>query len=86
MFEVSQRTVMQRKITWFITIAAAVALAHQLQKEAERLLLIKSLDEKWDDLKAFIKSNHSYSVPEIVAVRTDMVSDGYLGWLKEYLT
>lgn len=55
----------------------------KIQNDRENLLLIKTLGEKFDDLEAFIKSNHSYEVPEIVAVRAEHVSDDYLGWMAE---
>jgi periplasmic divalent cation tolerance protein len=53
----------------------------EVQKEAEYLLLIKTLPEKWDDLREFITTNHSYDVPEIVAVDTLNVSERYRLWL-----
>ena len=56
-----------------------------VQADSEHLLLIKTLAEKFDELKAFIESNHSYSVPEIVGVEAEKVSDGYFEWLKAYL-
>ncbi len=55
----------------------------KIQNDRENLLLIKTLGEKFDDLEAFIKSNHSYEVPEIVAVRAEHVSDDYLAWMAE---
>ena len=54
----------------------------KLQKESEHLLLIKTLPEKWDELAAFITANHSYKVPEIVAIDPEKVSGPYLNWLK----
>src|SRR5829696_8727465 len=56
-----------------------------IQSDSEQLLLIKTLPEKFDELSDFIQSNHSYSVPEIVAVRAEKVSESYFKWLKEYL-
>jgi periplasmic divalent cation tolerance protein len=56
-----------------------------VQKDAEHLLLIKTLPEKFDELREFIQTNHSYDVPEIVALSADRVSDGYLNWMKGYL-
>lgn len=53
----------------------------EVQKEDESLLLIKTLPEKYVELEAFIKANHSYDVPEIVAVEAERVSDDYVGWL-----
>lgn len=54
----------------------------EVQKETEHLLLIKTFGEKFDELERFIRANHSYEVPEIVAMPAWRVSDDYLGWLK----
>ena len=56
-----------------------------VQTDDENLLLIKTLPEKFDELKDFIEANHSYSVPEIVALEAAKVSDNYFDWLKRYL-
>lgn len=56
-----------------------------VQKETEHLLLIKSRDEKWDEVREFISANHSYSVPEIVGVDVEKVSEPYRRWLTETL-
>ena len=57
----------------------------EVQSDSEHLLLIKTLEEKFDDLERFIRENHTYEVPEIVAVSAEKVSESYLGWMKEYL-
>lgn len=57
----------------------------EIQTDSEHLLLIKTLPEKFDGLKDFIEANHSYSVPEIVALAAEKVSESYLGWMKDYL-
>ncbi|HTK38367.1 MAG TPA: divalent-cation tolerance protein CutA [Pyrinomonadaceae bacterium] len=56
-----------------------------VHKEPEHLLLIKTLDDKYESLEMFIHSNHSHDVPEIVAVKAEKLSESYLGWMKEYL-
>lgn len=56
-----------------------------VQTEIEHLLLIKTLAEKYDALETFIEANHSYDVPEIVALRAENVSAKYLSWIKDYL-
>jgi periplasmic divalent cation tolerance protein len=56
-----------------------------IQKESEQLLLIKTLEKKYDALEKFILANHGYEVPEISAVKAETVSDRYLGWIKGYL-
>ena len=57
----------------------------KVQKEGEYLLLIKTHAEKFDELKRFIHENHSYDVPEIVAIETEKVSEDYLAWMAGYL-
>ena len=58
----------------------------EVQKEGEHLLLIKTLKEKFDDLEKFIVANHSYEVPEVVAVDAERISEYYLAWMKEYMS
>ncbi|MDQ3635481.1 MAG: divalent-cation tolerance protein CutA [Acidobacteriota bacterium] len=57
----------------------------EVQSDSEHLLLIKTLEENFKNLEEFIKVNHSYDVPEIVAVSSEKVSDDYLKWIKDYL-
>lgn len=56
-----------------------------VQKEAERLLLIKTLDVLFEEVKAFLTANHPYTTPEIVAVEMGKVSEPYRKWLEDYL-
>ena len=55
----------------------------KIQTEPEHLLLIKTLEEKFDALSDFIKKNHSYDVPEIMAIDAERVSEDYLAWVRE---
>jgi len=57
----------------------------EVRNEAEHLLLIKTLEDKFEALESFILANHSYTVPEIVAIKPADVSEGYFGWLQDYL-
>jgi periplasmic divalent cation tolerance protein len=57
----------------------------KLQSEPEHLILIKTLSEQYDALREFIIANHSYSVPEIIAVESYKVSGRYLSWMRELL-
>lgn len=56
-----------------------------IQKESECLLLIKTLAEKFPELENFIQENHSYEIPEIVALEAEKASENYLGWLENSL-
>ncbi len=57
----------------------------EVQKEPEHLLLIKTLLSKFAELEKFIQANHSYDVPEIIALQSSEVSASYLDWMKNYL-
>jgi len=57
----------------------------KLNKEGEHLLLIKTLPEKFDEVSEFITANHSYDVPEIVAIDPARISEPYLTWIKSVL-
>lgn len=57
----------------------------EVQCETEHLLLIKTLPERYVDLEKFIAENHSYDVPEIVALKPEYVSESYAKWLGEVL-
>jgi len=56
---------------------------NEVKKDSEQLLLIKTLPEIFDRLKDFIQENHSYDVPEIVALAAEKVSESYLNWMKD---
>jgi periplasmic divalent cation tolerance protein len=51
-----------------------------IEIDTEVQLLIKTRRARFDELAAWIKANHPYDVPEIVAVAAERVSDGYLAW------
>jgi periplasmic divalent cation tolerance protein len=57
----------------------------KVQNDDEHLLLIKTFQSKFAALSEFIKSNHNYGTPEIVAINSSEVDDNYLKWMKGYL-
>ena len=57
----------------------------EVQIDDEHLLLIKTTEDKYEELEKFITENHSYEVPEIVAVNAEKVAEPYLRWLDENL-
>lgn len=53
----------------------------KVEKDTEDLLIIKTKKELFENLKEFIKNNHPYTVPEIVALKVEGVNKEYLDWL-----
>ena len=48
----------------------------------EFLLLIKTRASRYSSLEKFLKKNHPYSVPEIIALPIVKGNAPYLGWIK----
>lgn len=55
----------------------------KIEKTEETLLLIKTTDEKLDELESRIGEIHSYENPEFLAISVDRGEDNYLEWLRE---
>lgn len=83
------RTIIENKLAACVQILPPMTSVYfwdgEVQTESEHLLLIKTLEEKYEELERFINANHSYDVPEIVAIKSEAVSNGYLKWLTEYV-
>lgn len=51
--------------------------------EREWILFIKTQKQRFEDLEKMVKSLHSYSVPEIIALPILEGASSYLNWLME---
>jgi periplasmic divalent cation tolerance protein len=49
------------------------------------LLIIKSRQGRWEELRAEIQRLHSYEVPEVLMLAIEDGSPNYLNWLSEEL-
>lgn len=55
----------------------------QLQREHEALLLVKTLESRANAVQEFVRTHHSYELPEILQVSIDGGSETYLKWLED---
>jgi len=55
----------------------------KIVKDEEKLLIIKTSDDKKQALQDWIKKNHPYEVPEIVWIKPNEVGEKYLKWIQE---
>ena len=55
----------------------------KLCHENEVLMIVKSIGRLFNQLKDYVKKNHSYKVPEIIAIPIIEGSPDYLLWLSE---
>jgi periplasmic divalent cation tolerance protein len=56
-----------------------------LQREQEFLLLIKSRADCFAELEQLVQGNHSYELPELIAVPIEQGLAPYLNWLDAQL-
>jgi periplasmic divalent cation tolerance protein len=54
----------------------------KIKSDNEKILLIKTSDEKVKELKDFLEKNHPYDVPEIIELNPSDVNESYLNWIK----
>ncbi len=54
-----------------------------VNKDEERLLLIKTQTQRFDDIQKFIHEHHGYDVPEIITIPISNGSQAYLSWIDE---
>jgi periplasmic divalent cation tolerance protein len=57
----------------------------KVEKTNEWLCIVKTRKNLYEAVEASIKANHTYEVPEIIAVPIVEGSKGYISWLDEEL-
>jgi len=53
----------------------------KIENDSEKLLIIKTVESKFSELEQFIKKNHSYECPEIIAMEVKVGSEEYIDWV-----
>ena len=54
----------------------------EIQHDEEHPLLIKTARDRYAELEAWIRANHPYELPEIIAVSIDSGLPAYLQWVE----
>ena len=55
----------------------------QVRTDRETLLIIKTTDERFEELEQRVKELHSYTTPEVIAFKIERGSSEYLSWLQD---
>ena len=55
----------------------------KVTRDHEALMIIKTTSERYDELERRVKELHSYSTPEVIALKIERGSDQYLNWLRD---
>lgn len=55
----------------------------KINEDSEYLLMIKTRTSKVDELTEYVRSNHPYTVCEVISVPIAGGNEAYLNWIKE---
>jgi periplasmic divalent cation tolerance protein len=58
----------------------------KINQDSEILLIIKTTGEQYENLQNRISQLHSYTTPEIIALKIERGSAAYLNWLRQSVT
>ena len=83
------RQLLDRRLAACVNIVAGARSIYRwqgaIEEAAECLLMIKSRQGLWEELRAEIQRLHSYEVPEILLLAIEDGSPKYLDWLNQEL-
>ena len=81
------RALVERRLAACVNVVPGVVSHYlwkgELQRDEERLLVIKTRAERLDALRAALVELHPYEVPELVALEITDGLEPYLAWLDE---
>jgi periplasmic divalent cation tolerance protein len=83
------RQLLEKRLAACVNIVAGARSIYRWQgaidEAAEWLLIIKSSQGLWEELRAEIQRLHSYEVPEVLMLAIEDGSPKYLDWLNKEL-
>ncbi len=83
-------TIIVERLAACVNIIPAIESIYRWQgnitHDNEVLLLIKTTAARYSELEQRVKELHSYTTPEIIALKIERGSDAYLHWLRESVT
>ena len=53
----------------------------EVKSDSEALMIIKTTNDRYAHVERSVKQLHSYTTPEIIAIRIEQGSEDYLAWL-----
>jgi periplasmic divalent cation tolerance protein len=81
------QAVVERRLAACVSVVPGLVSIYRwkgaLQRDEERLLIVKTRAERFEELRAAIVELHPYEVPEIVALPLVAGHAPYLAWLDE---
>ena len=81
------KTLVEEKLAGCVNIIKGIRSIYfwqgKVEDEPEVLMIVKTKTNLFDELEKRVKSLHSYTVPEIIGIKIDKGSEGYLNWLTD---
>jgi periplasmic divalent cation tolerance protein len=81
------RALVERRLAACVNVVPGVVSHYrwqgELQRDEERLLVIKTRAERIEALRDALRELHPYELPELVAFEITAGSEAYLKWLDE---
>src|SRR5689334_5723954 len=80
----------EERLAACVNIVPAITSIYRWQgnvtRDSETLLIIKSSESRYSELERRVKDLHSYTTPEVIALKIERGSEAYLQWLRESVT
>ena len=84
------RGLVEEKLAFCVTALASVKSTYywegKLCEDEEILLIIKTRTSRFDALETWVRKNHSYDVPEVIALPIVKGSHAYLKCIDDWVT
>jgi periplasmic divalent cation tolerance protein len=81
------RALVERRVAACVSVLPGVASFYRwegrVEQSEERLLLIKTRSDRFEELRATLVDLHPYEVPEVLALEVSKGHGPYLSWLDE---
>ncbi len=79
------RALVERRVAACVNVVAGVTSFYRweggVQRDEERLLVIKTRTDRFSDLRSALVDLHPYEVPEVIALPITGAHSPYLAWL-----
>jgi periplasmic divalent cation tolerance protein len=83
------RQILEKRLAACVNIVAGARSIYRwqgaIEEAAECLLIVKSRQGLWEELREEIQRLHSYEVPEVLMLAIDDGAPKYLDWLNQEL-
>jgi periplasmic divalent cation tolerance protein len=80
------RTLVEERLAACVNLHGAMASVYrwrgQIERDAERQLVIKTTRARVPALEARVKALHAYELPEFLVIPVESGSDAYVAWIR----